>query len=1629
MADTYEAYPLSPPAALSDAPVLQDGPNPAQMPAGFSVGPNPSTTENDAIDMTDDRIPPIMNEALLSQRAEKYHFALGDNSPGKEQIDYLLRSGYEPALRDTTVQKMSLLKEEQKLDFVNQYVANRGQGNVTPDEVNFLLSLGKDVVLNPNTILEDEYAKKVMNTVNSLRSDTNFVDADHQNPAVTHGIYDWGEDNISRLESLKKLREDLDARRNQNSAGMRFMDYVAASVPFVSWYNLQNRVGAPNSFFGGNNLEEQVRQAWVLPKEEMVDKVRAAAEQIYANNPLDALTFLDAMISYSKSDVYLNNFTNMVDIATSGGLGIAKSAVKGFANGTKAMVKVAASPVTRIGDVLDASGAVKEAAQVKAAAVVKEGPDGRTATDAVGRIFNPSFITEGGSSTMSTAQLEAIVANLQKKAGVFKKDVLEAPVEIYRLSDDVLQTAIDETNRVFHYQYPHVSDKVLNVEPIVGRDKLTRTDWIANDIGDHHTRPFQSEENATMFARDLYRLPDNTYSIVPAGDGYAIRIQKAVDETLPSVREAQTAHAMTSPDAKTPDSFIHWIGKNVFGYGNLLSKEANKDRTIATYGASNLAKVGRELFSETAAKLPKDSKDAFRKFASYQRSYRDPVTGDVGKFSRSVSEFEQEWNALHGRLPTPLETESYFNYTMMSDMDLVMRNLSVLMRKNRQGLQNHTLELYPYNTKVAPNIEGKIIEALPPNLREQPYNILMWDGSPKPGTINSRYIKARAAANPKVKTEIPRGLEDINEGVRAGKFKIIQVTEDGAKAMKNPEIMGSVADHLADRRIDYVVVPQRMSKSGNIDFWQVPDKPGGHIAYTAEHYIKQPMLRHSKDGTTTYYGDKTAFGFNSREARDMFVQRMEKARQLLQAGDDKALKAYLKANLPGSLKEFKLQFKTHFDVDTPFYGVDAGVSVDKAHNLQMKFSNYRRAADDPHNLSKSLGGEFLQERGQGLSTIKNIGTESSPVWKIAEAEMEDLFSTMDRAVGTLMRGRYFDDLKIKHAETFIAEFGDLLDMGREGARRDPFTALLKGHFQESHPDKHRLVAARNFRRAYLEMLNIKDPETKASEYFKTKLVESVIPERFTGAREWATKMLDSGPQAIRSVAFSLKMGLFNPVQLWLQAQSWTSIAALEGPLTASKASGAALFMKGLSHTDGSAKMIEEMARKAAKIGWKKEHFKEAYEGFMRTGMQNVGGEVPYLDDLMSVRGTPGLLGRINQRGLMFYNTGEQFVRMSSWNAAYLNWRAANPMAKMSDKVMAELLDRARTTGGNMLSNMNASWQKGWMSVPTQFAAYQARQIDLFVGKQLTSVEKARLLAGYSIMYGIPVAAGTAVGVWPMHEEIRKELAKHNIKADDNMITHMFMEGIPSTLLSLISTTTKDGKTYKFDTDYSSRYGAGGLSLFKDLLTGDKSVLEALGGPSGSSIFTVIKSTEPFLHAFLGSFTKDEERFPLVMSDFTDFLSSASTFSQGYKAYLALNGLGYLSKNGKLLAQTDPYFGATMALWGLQPREGRDAFDTIENLRSLKSYQEQSMKEVERYMKLAFQAYADNKDEQGAAYQKRAKMAVIAGNLEPRQVSQAMQNVYSLNQTLADSVNKQWKMKNPADLKKWQDKYLTPKQDQ
>ncbi len=322
---------------------------------------------------------------------------------------------------------------------------------------------------------------------------------------------------------------------------------------------------------------------------------------------------------------------------------------------------------------------------------------------------------------------------------------------------------------------------------------------------------------------------------------------------------------------------------------------------------------------------------------------------------------------------------------------------------------------------------------------------------------------------------------------------------------------------------------------------------------------------------------------------------------------------------------------------------------------------------------------------------------------------------------------------------------------------------------EAHtPDWNSLHAARNYIK---DQIRVPTTEERWFEAKTRALAEwAEAPITFKGATLMPAKLPKHARTSLqqlahkdpfstaRSITFHSLLGWFNPAQLFVQAQGSTIAMSLY-PEHAPGAIRQYMGLRPLVHLSRAGadpKQIRQLSDKLAKgIGVPADDLWETYTLWRKTGLQE---SIRTTADLSAAAQNFGFgssaFRDLAQKGLVFYREGEYFTRGIAFEVARREWKKANPKKVIGDTELKEILDHSMKLQLNLTRANRAAWQKGALSIPTQFLQIQTKFIEklwptMLGGKGgLTGTQKMKLLSMQFAIYG---GAGIPFGSWITNE--------------------------------------------------------------------------------------------------------------------------------------------------------------------------------------------------------------------------------------------------------------------------------------
>lgn len=1606
--------------------LAQPGPAPDPLPFAAPVAVDPAKQVSaEALKKLD--------EATLSERALKNHVALGEDSPGA----YVLQRYEQAGQLDAMVQQIADRKASDLMQQKDQVVralatsaAKEGR-QLSSVEEQAIYNLSKkewsDFRQDPQQFLNTQYAQKVteMAAARNERSPFDLLRRENQDAALD--TVDRFQDYVAKKEGFHKLYQEAEANARKQSWGGWIVDRGKEVLPIYSWYQAKSFIeGAPpSSFLPGSSLQNQISYLYSLPADKANALASKAIREMMVDNPALAKNFAEALLSYSSSQAFWDNLLIAgADISTVLPFGKITKGVKALPTVGGNLASLAAhnktlvNGVTRFGDALydlgraatsrnpssaqvaSAAGDVEKSAALSSVEKLqkwREDLGGRSISDfkeldnEIMTTMDPMRVLDGPRYNMSAEGARRLVDFLQNSTDQLLKKMFFDPLQTeYRLTPEVLRTVTRQAYDNFMITYRRLEDTIIDLSQKTGDGA-----GLVMRLGKNNAELFDSVTQATMMMRDVYGLPEKAFVVKGYGDKFYGEIFRPFDMTTDAVKTARQKDVLVETGAKTPIG--GWIARYVAGWRStdyVVPKDVREVFKQAVVGGSVLLDIVQDL-AKTIPKI-KDPSD-FYKFLKYQQTKPDPLDKTrLGVFSKTVGEFETDFHGLIGRLPTEAETTGYFAYTRINDMHYMHVNLSIYLDKLAKGLMQFRLP------DIASGMfEGKLVKALP-ETKEEAARVLVLANGQMPMVINTKHSPTKLK-------------KPVYELVADGSHQVIQLSSTGSRAIYDAPELASLLKDKNIGGIQFIVV--KNPDSAPIPFKQIPYRAGGHHSYPAGSFIRQPQVYTTDNGAVAkYYGDTNFMWAPNAQLAEDFSKRLETARAAMHEVFDSngrrrrdisndvvtSFNALVEQTVPWSPSEFKQMFygkKAVLNPRLPFMVSASDVSLANAHDLSKLNPKARfvKDSDSAYNLYRGMpNAQYAMERGDTLQAVANTGTKEKPIYGITPAPLLDPMQALERSARSFANGRYMEDLKIGTAERFMAEFGNLLDLSTNSAHKiDPFLAATAAPFLSGLTGEKAIQAKAGevFRDRWLQFMGMsKSADEKFLAAQAEKVLGGVSPDLATGFRKDLYEILSdpiSPFEKLKGLAFHMKIGLWNVKQLLTQAAGAVHVVAVAGPKIGSQAIAMSMIQnlvvrRGDDVTEAGAKLL-------VKLGFRdKEQFLECTRAMERSNFDHVGREVANREQHMNARVVMTTAGKVLDSGTTPFKISEQFIRRSGWNAAYLEWRAVEPTAKLTDKVIAKILDRADELSGNMTQASNAAWQQGMLGVSTQFMSYQIRLTEQLLNKKLTDRDLYKMLAVYSTAWGLPVAGTMATfGMLPMHEQTKEYLLSKGINLEDNLIARVLHNGV----LDLVGDTV-----FGQNMNVTKTFGPGGPSPILEVMRSDKNFFAAALGAGGSVFGEMLVATAPFLRPLWGVVDPYGAEAPsLKLEDFEALIAPISTAKAIDKAIVAMATGNYYSKKGELLDRGNTGISALMqAAFGLQPQRIDDLYSLRRSEKDRAVWLGDKQQQVYRFLEKMFKA--ETTDER-AEYHRKAITAMVGYGFTEMERMDTMRGFFTNNRHL------------------------------
>ena len=258
-------------------------------------------------------------------------------------------------------------------------------------------------------------------------------------------------------------------------------------------------------------------------------------------------------------------------------------------------------------------------------------------------------------------------------------------------------------------------------------------------------------------------------------------------------------------------------------------------------------------------------------------------------------------------------------------------------------------------------------------------------------------------------------------------------------------------------------------------------------------------------------------------------------------------------------------------------------------------------------------------------------------------------------------------------------------------------------------------------------------------------VTLVSGKSLIGTREKLMRAGDTDViSSIKGATHHAMLGFYNLSQFFVQGLGLT-VAASVNPKNFAKALPRYTFLRASAYMHPSdPKYFKMLDGLAGSMGIGSAEAREMAEMFRKTGLarslRNTSADYNAAENGLLVNN--GMIDRVMNSGLVFYREGELLNRIISWSIGYLRAKELKAAGKGTADFFDDTMKEYYKASFNLQRANAAGFQKGWMSIPTQYYQITAKYMEHMVpallgreGAQWTRTEALRSLAVSSVLFG------------------------------------------------------------------------------------------------------------------------------------------------------------------------------------------------------------------------------------------------------------------------------------------------------
>lgn len=566
------------------------------------------------------------------------------------------------------------------------------------------------------------------------------------------------------------------------------------------------------------------------------------------------------------------------------------------------------------------------------------------------------------------------------------------------------------------------------------------------------------------------------------------------------------------------------------------------------------------------------------------------------------------------------------------------------------------------------------------------------------------------------------------------------------------------------------------------------------------------------------------------------------------------------------------------------------------------------------NEALANGRLFTSKRSEKLLSTDASAKNTLGVMQSLEAEITN--------VSRVANINQWRDVQV---QKWMNTFGHLIP-NRTGNDVADFFSAAGATFTKN--DKNAIFAERTHK-YIMRQIGVRTGEERYYEVMTRRLTENFLSGNEVVETIGAAVRQSSVLGFIRSINFNLTLGMFNPAQLIVQANGAATAIAMSPLHGMAAAKTFPLLRMALMSDKPEVWKFFANADKLTNLGLSSaDEFVKLVKAVKQSGIiDNTRSTALFNQEEGKFNLFAGYPSKVARNHSFFFDRGEEFSRVVSFDTARREWVAANPGKDWtSKKALAEMVIRADDLTQNMTKANLARFQEGLGSVPLQFAQYNIKLAANIMssllgkgeGRGFTKPEALKLMAAHVVFYG---AAGNGLS-YLLDEMLPKETRDSMSVEAKTYLSQGLFAGLLNSF----------GEWYTGDrmsVAVGSRLGAFEYyeRIAENLFTDPKGLYEALLGPT---LMTAKRTTVAVDVAKLWMQDPDLTAKDVLLGLGRASAEQVSTLRNAAKAYLFYQHHNkMLNSKGLPMAQLTPGEVLAQAL-GFQPSASFDVYNLIKS---------------------------------------------------------------------------------------------------